>query len=168
VEPPLTEIDQVTLDRLRSGPSYPFADWPVSNIPRIAAGVYTVWRGAELIYVGMSGQGGGAGRDAVEAAQRRGRTWGLRTRLASHASGRRSGDQFCVYVDDVFVLPDLHRTQIEAIRDRTLKLDDLIQDFIRNELTFRFAETSSGNDALELERVIKAGVFGQQPRLNPS
>ena len=168
MEPPLTEIDQVTLDRLRSGPSYPFADWPVSNVPRIAAGVYTVWRGAELIYVGMSGQGGGAGRDAVEAAKRRGRTWGLRTRLASHASGRRSGDQFCVYVGDRFVLPELQRSQIEAIRDRTINLDDLIRDFIHNELTFRFAETSSGTDALELERHIKAGALGQQPTLNPS
>ena len=168
MEPAWTDTDGLTLDLLRSGPRYSFADWPVSEVPRIAAGVYTVWRGPELVYVGMSGQGGGAGRDAVEAAKKRGRTWGLRTRLASHASGRRSGDQFCVYVGDVFVLPELHRSQVEAIRDRTLKLDDLIQEFIRNELTFRFAETSSGNDALELERAIKAGVLGQQPRLNPS
>ena len=168
MEPAWTDTDGLTLDLLRSGPRYSFADWPVSRVPRIAAGVYTVWRGPELVYVGMSGQGGGAGRDAVEAAKQRGRTWGLHTRLASHASGRRSGDQFCVYVGDVFVLPELHRSQVEAIRDRTIKLDDLIQDFIRNELTFRFAETSSGNDALELERLIKAGVLGQQPKLNPS
>ena len=68
----------------------------------------------------------------------------------------------------MFVLPELRRSQVEAIRDRTINLDDLIRDFIRNELTFRFAETSSGNEALELERLIKAGVLGQQPRLNPS
>ena len=97
------------------------------------------------------------------SAKQRGRTWGLRTRLASHASGRRSGDQFCVYVGDIFVLPELHRSQIEAIRDRTINLDDLIRDFIQNELIFRFAETSSGNRALELERLIKAGVLGQRP-----
>ena len=168
MEPAWTDTGEVTLDLLRRGPCYSFADWPVSEVPRIAAGVYTVWRGPELVYAGMSGQGGGAGRDAVEAAKKRGRTWGLRTRLASHASGRRSGDQFCVYVGDMFVLPELRRSQVEAIRDRTINLDDLIRDFIRNELTFRFAETSSGNEALELERLIKAGVLGQQPRLNPS
>ena len=34
----------------------------------------------------------------------------LWTRLGSHASGRRSGDQFNVYICDRFVVPALTRT----------------------------------------------------------
>jgi hypothetical protein len=36
-------------------------------------------------------------------------------RLASHASGRRSGDQFCVYVADRLVMPELTSDGLEAI-----------------------------------------------------
>jgi hypothetical protein len=50
---------------------------------------------------GMSGRGIAA--DTV----RRNTPQGLYTRLQSHASGRRSGDQFCVYVADGLVLPSL-------------------------------------------------------------
>jgi len=39
----------------------------------------------------------------------------LYTRLRSHASGRRSGDQFCIYVADRFVLPTLSQEDIMAI-----------------------------------------------------
>ena len=38
---------------------------------------------------------------------------------ASHG-GRRSGDQFCVHIADHYVLPELTREQIEAIRDLRL------------------------------------------------
>jgi hypothetical protein len=40
---------------------------------------------------------------------------GIYTRLLSHASGRRSGDQFCVYVADRLVLPTLSPENIAAI-----------------------------------------------------
>ena len=49
----------------------------------------------------------------------------LATRLRSHASGRRSGDQFCVYVADHYVMPELTREQITAIRDGELSMDEL-------------------------------------------
>lgn len=152
---------------LTQGQRWSFGDWPVEEVPRIAAGAYTVWRGPELVYVGMSGQGGGASEDAVRAARKRGRPWGLRTRLASHASGRRSGDQFCVYVSDVFVMPELETQTIAAIRDREVQLDELVREFIRTRLDFRFVETASGARALGLERRIKAGELGQVPLLNP-
>ena len=35
---------------------YRFADWPNSEIPAVAAGVYAIWNGDELFYCGMSGR----------------------------------------------------------------------------------------------------------------
>lgn len=45
------------VEELASGPLFRFADWPSDLVPRRAAGVYTVWRDEEFIYVGMSGRG---------------------------------------------------------------------------------------------------------------
>jgi|TARA_B100000959_G_scaffold270562_1_gene317616 hypothetical protein len=41
------------LDR---GSLHRFADWPNEVIPRVAAGVYTVWQGDRFLYVGMAGR----------------------------------------------------------------------------------------------------------------
>ena len=92
---------------------------------------------------------------------------GLRDRLGSHASGRRSGDQFCVYVADALVLPRLRREEIDEIASGDLAFDALIRDFVRRNLGFRFVETSSGTDAEELERlVLSEGLSGISPLLN--
>jgi hypothetical protein len=72
---------------------YRFADWPNPDVPVAAAGVYAIWRREELIYCGMSG------RSILAGSELPNRKHGLITRLQSHASGRLSGDQFCVYVD---------------------------------------------------------------------
>ena len=45
------------VDELASGPLFSFADWPNDLVPRREAGVYTIWRADEFIYVGMSGRG---------------------------------------------------------------------------------------------------------------
>ncbi len=37
-------------------PLYRFADWPNPEVPNGRIGVYTVWRGDQLIYVGMAGR----------------------------------------------------------------------------------------------------------------
>ena len=80
---------------LSRGPVYSFADWPNSSVPTFGAEVYTIWHNdSRFIYVGMSGRG-----ITVETS-RRNTPQGIYTRLQSHASGRRSGDQFCVYVAD--------------------------------------------------------------------
>ncbi len=89
------------------------------------------------------------------------------SRLRSHASGRRSGDQFCVYVADHYVMPDLIRPQIEAIRDGELSMDILVRDCIHHRFCYRFAQASSYAEAMEVENAIKTGVLGQLPRLNP-
>lgn len=103
--------DQSRLEKLVSGPLHHFKDWPTGDVPKTGAIVYTVWsQDGEFVYVGMSGRGFGAG-----ATQRKG-PWG---RLNSHASGKRSGDQFCIYVHDYLVLHSLHN-RLPDLQSRTL------------------------------------------------
>src|SRR4029077_17708666 len=95
---------------LSSGPAYSFADWPNIEVSTFGAGVYTIWHSdGRFIYVGMSGRG------ITTETSRRNTPQGIYTRLQSHASGRRSGDQFCVYVADRLVLPALSPDDITAI-----------------------------------------------------
>src|SRR5690348_7801599 len=94
------------MNELASGPQFSFADWPSDQVPRRAAGVYTIWRKDEFIYVGMSGRGAQR-EDFVAEVGRASQAKGLWTRLNSHASGRRAGDQFNVYVCDRFIVPVL-------------------------------------------------------------
>src|SRR6266436_8405612 len=95
---------------LSRGSAYLFADWPNPLVPTFGAGVYTIWHNdGRFIYVGMSGRGITA--DTI----RRNTPQGLYTRLRSHASGRRSGDQFCVYVADRLVLATLTQKDIADI-----------------------------------------------------
>jgi hypothetical protein len=93
------------LRSLESGKSYRFSDWPNESVPNVTAGVYTIWDDDRFIYVGMAGRGLGA--EDLDSPDEPRKTEGLRNRLNSHASGRRSGDQFCVYVCDRFVVPRL-------------------------------------------------------------
>jgi hypothetical protein len=83
----------------------------VSTLSGEPRGVYTVWRGDQLIYVGMAGRALGPSADTNRPASTE--LTGLRNRLASHAYGRRSGDQFCIYVFDRLVLPTLSLQQIQ-------------------------------------------------------
>ncbi len=151
---------------LASGTRYAFYDWPVSAVPDVAAGVYAIWDDDQLIYVGMSGRG--ATSSLLEAKRLEGKRFGLFTRLASHASGRRSGDQFCVYVADHLVLGRLSLDEIDAITLKELLFDNLVKEYIHSNLKFAFIETSSGDEALRIEAEIKSGALGQAPLLNPS
>ena len=54
-----------------------FREWPNPSVPDVAAGVYVVWSGEQLIYAGMSGRGIGR--------QQQTKIYGLVTRLESHA-----------------------------------------------------------------------------------
>src|SRR5262249_21336967 len=95
---------------LSCGSAYSFADWPNPSVSPFGAGVYTIWhKDGRFIYVVMSGRG------ITAETVRRNTPQGLYTRLKSHASGRRSGDQFCVYVADRLVLPTLTERDIAEI-----------------------------------------------------
>jgi hypothetical protein len=93
---------------LTCGPVYLFANWSNPKVPTFGAGVYTIWHNdGRFIYVGMSGRG------ITAETSRRDTPQGIY--LQSHASGRRTGDQFCVYVADRPVLPTLSLDDITAI-----------------------------------------------------
>jgi hypothetical protein len=107
------------LERLRTGVLHRFADFHESaELPRTGAGVYTIWDDdGRLVYVGI------AGRNITGK--------GHTGRLKSHYQGRRSGDQFCVYVGDRYVLPALKSEEREAIGAGTLSMDQKIRDYVR-------------------------------------
>jgi hypothetical protein len=155
------------VDDLQDGPVFRFADWPSGRVPRRAAGVYTVWQAAELIYAGMSGRGARA-EDFVAGPERPGAAMGLWTRLNSHASGRRSGDQFNIYICDRFIIPALTPAQQADIGSGRLLLDQLTRTYIREHLTYRFQVCPDGSAALATERAVRAGSLpAGRPRLNP-
>jgi hypothetical protein len=147
--------------RLTSGPIHWFSDWPIGDVPRSGAVVYTIWdRDGSFNYVGMSGRSFTGGAESNGKAG----PWG---RLNSHASGRRSGDQFCVYVADRLVLPTLHN-RISEIADGSLSLDVATRDYIRTNLGFRWIMMESGKAAFELERRLQRGEAEcGKPLLNP-
>ena len=155
------------LEALESGSEHRFTGSPNPKIPAVAAGVYTVWRGAKLIYVGMSGRSQTA--EDLERHRANGREHGLRKRLHAHAQGRRSGDQFCVYVADRLVLPTLSEDSISAIASGTCSMDDLVKQYVQANLTYRFITVRDHREATHLERQVQQGrLRAGAPLLNPA
>jgi hypothetical protein len=146
------EFDQ-DIQALTTGPIHWFADWPTGDVPRSGAVVYTVWdRDGRVVYVGMCGRGTReAGATPLAGALG---PWG---RLSSHASGRRSGDQFCVYVHDRLVIPTLHNRLTDVAEGR-LRLDHATRDYIRENLGFRWVSQQDGTAARWLERHLQRGA----------
>ena len=144
-----------------------FADWPDPDVPAVTCGVYAVWEGPGLLYVGMSGRGASA--QAVARRVEKGKPWGLRTRLNSHASGRRSGNQFCVYVSDRLVLPALTQAEIGEVGRGERSLDVMTRAYVRDRLSYAYVVTRDGAEALRVEHLgRREGVGGSLPLLNPS
>ena len=141
-----------------------FQDWPNSEIPRVTAGVYVIWHKDQLIYCGMSGREIEKHRFSNSKKK-----YGLVTRLASHASGRLSGDQFCVYVANRLVIPDLKQEDLEAFRDGKQTLDALTKKYIHQNFEYQYCLLESSQEAYSLEAQCRRGdVFGTVPLLNPS
>ena len=141
---------------------YKFADWPNKEIPLVAAGVYAIWNDAQLIYCGMSGRGLD---NALSDGKKR---FGLITRLNSHASGRLSGDQFCVYVANRLVIPSLTSDDLPKFASGEVKLDSLTKQFIHNHLDYQYVILDSSKEAYDVEDKARRGeVFGVKPLLNP-
>lgn len=147
------DLDEDPLVVLKTGTRYTFMESPRKHVGRdVRSGVYTIWRGEELVYAGF------AGRDAAKS--------GFVGRLVQHRSGDRSGDKFCVYIFDHYVLPALTQEQIEAAVAGTLKLDRLIREFIAAELEYRFVRCENASEALALEQRVLRGELGCRPLLN--
>lgn len=163
----MTSDVHVALAELRDGPVYRFADWPNPAVPNGRIGAYTVWLDDQLVYVGMAGRAIDAEikNPSVSAS---GKLTGIRSRLNSHASGRRSGDQFCIYVFDRMVLPTLSREQIEDAARGQFSLDRLTRELIRQVLSYRFTLLTDTTTARAVERRIQhEGFASQPPLLNP-
>jgi hypothetical protein len=154
------DLDQL-IRELEGGHPYLFRDWPATHFAMGPSGVYTIWRGPEFLYVGMSYMQ----RDDDENPNAK----GVFGRLASHASGRRSGDQFCVYVCDRFVVPQLSPDDLEALAIGKRLLDTRTREFIAEHLCYRVAVTESGADARALEaRIRREGLpDAGRPLINP-
>jgi hypothetical protein len=148
---PSAEVIAALLD----GPMHSFADPIAPEVPARGAGIYTVWdEDGKPVYVGV------AGRNPDGA--------GLAGRLKSHSSGRRNGDQFCVYVADHYVLPELTSAQVQEIAAARLSMDALVREKVQRSFCFRTAVTADYATALAAEKWIKSGAADcGPPRLNP-
>jgi hypothetical protein len=147
--------DEDLLDALRNGPLHRFAEFhEIAHLPRTGAGVYTIWDDdGELVYVGIAGR------------NMNGK--GLHGRLKSHYQGRRSGDQFCVYVSDRYVLAELSAEDRTGIASGAVSMDEKVRDYIRAHFAFRFVTSDDYASAMRVETAIKRGTLGEPPRLNP-
>ena len=141
---------------------FAFKDWPNPQIPRVSAGVYAIWDASQLIYCGMSG------RDIERSIAQNKTKAGLVTRLHSHASGRLSGDQFCVYVANRLVIPTIESHQLDQFRSGALTLDQLTKAYIHTHFDYQYALCETSREAFSLEHRARSGeCFGQRPLLNP-
>jgi hypothetical protein len=148
------------LRELMTNPRYLFSSPVDEVVPAYRYGTYAVWSGDALEYVGRAGRNMGS----EDSSKRQ----GLLSRLNSHATGIRSGDQFHIYVFDFEVLPTLTPEQIQDVRDRRLFLDDLTRDYIQDNLTYSFIITPDYETAGRVEDRARAGEWDAGvPRLNP-
>ena len=140
----------------------PFADPQIDLIPSPGSIIYTVWHDhLGFIYVGI----GGVGRTALTPLANR----NPRSRIKEHSSGRRSGDQFCVYVHDFFIIPELVKSG--SFSPAKGALDRLTKEYIHTHLSYRylvFQTDDSAKIVRELEAIVQRGVPGfGRPMLNP-
>lgn len=140
---------------------YKFSSWPNKDISMVAAGVYAIWNQEQLIYCGMSG------REIEKAIESGKKKYGLYTRLNAHASGRLSGDQFCVYIANRLVIPNLTIDDLPKFASGEYKLDGMTKTYIHEHLEYQFMITESSKEAYALENDARRGlVFGVKPYLN--
>ena len=156
------EIDLNPYSDLWLGPIHWFSDWPNGSPPRTGAVVYSIWdRDNRFLYVGMSGRSHSPDNEVAPRGQG---PWG---RLNSHRNGRRSGDQFCVYLSDRVVLPSLHN-RISEIASGSLSLDTATREYVAENLGYRWIGVGQGRIARAIEVEIQKGMAEcGRPFLNP-
>ena len=133
-----------------------FAEDPRKYISNDGSIIYSVWdKEDKFIYIGVSGL-----QKSIEKRS-------PLSRMISHCSGIRSGDQFCIYIHDFYVIPKI----IESGQYQASKglLDKLTKEYIHKNLSYRFKSFNSDNSdeiVRKLESKIKSGVLGLSPVLN--
>ena len=129
----------------------------INHIPSFGSIIYTVFLDrSEYIYVGIGGLSG-------KSVQER----NPRSRIIQHAQGRRSGDQFCIYIQDFYVIPQLLKADYTPKKGY---LDQLTKEFIQSRLTYRYlvVQTEDSNTVVrQLERELQSNKYGHGvPKLN--
>jgi hypothetical protein len=129
----------------------------INHIPSFGSIIYTVFLDqTEFIYVGIGGLSGKSAQDRNP-----------RSRIIQHAQGRRSGDQFCIYIQDFYVIPSIINTQYTAQKGY---LDTLTKEFIQKRLTYRYlvVQTDDSDKIVRrLERELQSNEHGfGVPKLN--
>lgn len=140
---------ETELPELTTGTLHSFSD-DLDGVPP-EPGVYTIWgEQGNFLYVGRAGN--------------------LYKRLRDHRSGRRGGDQFCIYVQDRLILKTLSSETIEAISEAEESLDDMVGDYIQDRLDYRFVEVADGEKAQALEAYMKEHGLptAGKPLFNPA
>jgi len=132
MSPESADLDELWY-QLNHQPLHAFADWPNREIPKGKPGVYLVYQGSKWIYVGMANKN-------------------LLGRLTQHVRGRRSGDQFCVYLGDRLVMPKLDIDQMKGVFSGETSLDDEIRKFVRSQLSYRYLLVQDDPPARALEK----------------
>lgn len=152
--------DAAAISSLEVGPAHAFRDWPADDLAAGPSGVYTIWHGDLFLYVGMAY----AHRD-----ERNPRAHGVFGRLKSHASGRRSGDQFAIYICDRYVVPHLSGAELNALAEGERLLDPLTREYIHTHLSYRVVLTDSGATARRLESLVRGIGLPRsgRPLINP-
>ena len=140
-------------------PLLPFSLESIRRIPEFGSILYAVFLDkTEFIYIGIGGLSGANAKSRDP-----------RSRIRQHTQGRRSGDQFCIYIQDFYVIPDLIRSDYAP---RKGHLDELVRDFIQSRLSFRFVvfQTDDSDQIVRrLEREIQSGQHRNQlPTINSS
>jgi hypothetical protein len=161
-QPRLSTSGATTISRADFSARFRFSEWRSTQVPLIAAGTYAIWDNTRLLYCGMAGRQ----FDPEKAGGRL--RYGLYTRLASHASGRLSGDQFCVYVASRLIVPSLTPALLCKFESGELTLDKLTKDYIHTHLEYQFVCVPTSREAHALEgRCQRGEVFGTKPYFNP-
>ena len=133
-----------------------FSEDPREHIPKTGSIIYSVWDSeGNFIYIGISG--------LQKSLERRNPL----SRMVSHSSGFRSGDQFNIYIHDFYVVPKL--LQSGEYQPEKGMLDKLTKEYIQQNLFYRFVSFQSDDSDVivrRLEKQIQSGVLGLTPSLN--
>ena len=119
----------------------PFADVDWNKVPE-RPGVYVIYDGTEVIYVGMAGRNGNGS---------------LRNRLKDHRTGQ-IVNMFALYL---FLARVQFLSEDRITHPRDAKA--ACHDYITTRCSFRFATTKDGTEARALEEKLKAEL---RPSLN--
>lgn len=154
-----SKADDIVIDALldTSLDLRPFILSNIKDIPEYGSIIYAVFLDkSEFIYVGIGGLSGKSVTDRNP-----------RSRIRQHTQGTRSGDQFCIYIQDFYVLPTLIGQAYTPVKGY---LDKLTKEFIQTRLTYRYYVVQSDDSdkvVRRLERELQSGQHGHAiPKLN--